>query len=186
MNKKHLFVFALIALISCFGLAAQGVNEVSTPASFYGTVVEQTPASILVQDSDGQQMLFHIYSDTAMNTDASNLVPGSIVLVGYSGAATRSIPPQATALEIYWEGYAPSSKLENVETVRLESIDLGQGQMMVTEISSSMERLVRFDETTTWGFDASALSSGDVFKVQNNGIFTMSLPPQTFALKIFR
>jgi type 1 fimbria pilin len=132
MNKKHLFLFALVALISCFGLAAQGVNEVSTPASFYGTVVEQASASILVQSSDGQQMLFHIYSDTVMNTDASNLVPGSIVLVGYSGAATRSIPPQATALEIYWEGYEPSSAFENVETVRLESIGLCQYKFAIS------------------------------------------------------
>lgn len=57
--------------------------------------------SLLLKDlKTGNEMIFHISDNTQVYLDRGKLKAGDKVNVYFSGASTRSIPPQATALEI--------------------------------------------------------------------------------------
>lgn len=87
---------------------AIGVNKLGTAQMvIYNGIIkskEQTPerTSVLVQSMEHPQQtaVFHISSSTQVYFNWDQLQEGSKVHILYSGAMTRSLPPQATAKEI--------------------------------------------------------------------------------------
>ncbi|MDY4888525.1 MAG: hypothetical protein SO135_02110 [Sphaerochaetaceae bacterium] len=183
-------ISTILMLLAATMVFAQGVAEVTSAEKFRKMIVEKTidgnHSDITVISDEDQVFVFHISENTVTNKDVELLVPGSMVLVGYSGAATRSIPPQATAQQIIWEGHRSLEVKGNFETVMLNSIDWNNSSMVVTDTQYNQEKIYHFDEKTVWEINLTDLKVNDVFRVKNNGIMTMSIPPQSYAQRVFK
>ena len=69
------------------------IKEVTTSED--GTVTD-----LLLTDSNGQEVVFHISESTQIYMNAEDLKEGTEISVLHSGAFTMSLPPQGNALEI--------------------------------------------------------------------------------------
>ena len=69
------------------------IKEVTTGED--GTVTD-----LLLTDSNGQEVVFHISESTQIYMNAEDLKEGTEISVLHSGAFTMSLPPQGNALEI--------------------------------------------------------------------------------------
>ena len=69
------------------------IKEVTTSED--GTVTD-----LLLTDSNGQEVVFHISESTQIYMNAEDLKEGAEISVLHSGAFTMSLPPQGNALEI--------------------------------------------------------------------------------------
>lgn len=71
-----------------------------------GTVKEVTTgeegkiSGLLVTDSNGQDIFFHIGTDTQIYMNQDDLQEGKEISILHTGAFTKSLPPQGNALEI--------------------------------------------------------------------------------------
>ena len=85
------------------------IKEVTTSED--GTVTD-----LLLTDSNGQEVVFHISESTQIYMNAEDLKEGTEISVLHSGAFTMSLPPQGNALEI-----SPGGISGKRQTARLQS-----------------------------------------------------------------
>lgn len=87
--------------ISVYKVADQAETVVTN-----GTVKEVATAEdgeisgVLINDSNGQDVFFHIGTDTQIYMNQDDLQEGKEISVLHTGVFTRSLPPQGNALEI--------------------------------------------------------------------------------------
>ena len=156
-----------------------GRMTLSIPPQIQGISVERSEASrsICGEIQSIGSGYFLLLSDDAMEirinyeNASSELLPGQNVCVQYSGAMTRSIPPQISAISI---------------TPRPSEAQLC-GEILVVE----KERFLLLDDTQQAEIivntpSAREYSPGDMVCVVYSGAMTRSLPPQISAQRIMR
>lgn len=154
--------------------------------------------SILVQkeeesDYTYQSLIFHINEDTRINTnDFSDLEKGQIVEIYYSGMVTRSLPGQTTAIAInildqqkHLQNIMFKGEIEEVYNNDEHFSFLLDGQSFGKEKVYSEKIIFHVDEKTIINNAKLAdLKSGSKVTVTCSPAMTMSLPPQSYAVRI--
>lgn len=102
--------------------------------------------------------------------EAAGLTPGGEVCVEFSGAMTRSIPPQIAAIAVYPRQTQAQicGEILAVEKERFLLVD-GNGMEVYVNTPSARE-----------------YAPGDMVCVVHNGVMTASFPPQIAAMEILR
>ena len=154
-----------------------GTMSRSIPPQITGIAVEQVRQSetICGEIASIGAGFFLLLSDDAQEIrvnfpEATSLTPGGEVCIEYSGAMTRSIPPQIAAIAVY-----PRQTRAQI-----------CGEILAVE----KERFLLMD---TAGMEiyvntpaAREYTPGDMVCVVHNGVMTASFPPQIAAMEILR
>ena len=104
MKKRILLSLSvLLILLSCIGAA--GVREVADNESIVKVICLETyqngVSDLTVLKRDGSTAVYHIWNDTELEGIAlEDIKEGMILVVGDTGIATMSIPPQLSATSI--------------------------------------------------------------------------------------
>ncbi len=122
------------------------------------------------------------------NINLRNIEKGMKVNVLHSSAVTRSIPPQAAAIEITLINRIPA---RSVTTDRIVSIDT-RGRFIITGNPSRTEDQIRFNissksiirDQNGRRITLDDLEPGQMVKIEHSDFMTLSRPPQTSAGRI--
>lgn len=182
---------ATLLFSACGSMAVSGTpaSQNTQPSVYRGSVVDtKEDGSIEVAQQPGfnygyESIVFHIDETTYIDLE-NGATPNkdAFVEIHYSGALTRSIPPQGTALDItviapFTEGVIQNGVIREVrKTDDGFSIDL----LPFSAESDAPESLVVLNvpADALENLSAEALVSGAEVSAVTRGIATMSLPPQ--------
>ncbi|MBI6872040.1 hypothetical protein [Clostridium aciditolerans] len=135
-------------------------------------------------DSPLNSLIFHVNNDTKLNVAKETLKIGDRVNVFFSGAVTRSIPGQATAIAIN------QLKEDCVYEGQIEEVidnKYGKSISVVSDSKNSNFDKIIFNISDKTSFNNGSLldlKKGAKVKVVYGPVMTMSLPPHTTALNI--
>ncbi len=216
MKRKLALIFALVmgvALLAACGSTASSSSSSSSvaPASsstseetpstpivgtmvYRGKLAEVTDTTIKVEQMPGhdygfESVIFNIDENTVVAPDGGELVVGGFVEVTYSGVMTRSIPPQATALDIYvlsnsdvlTSGIIVNGTIESVEKVdkdlRITITPVTPGETASASVEQGKIILIVPTDALE-GISEAELVEGTMVSAVTNGIAALSEPPQ--------
>lgn len=148
--------------------------------------------SILVNKGDTdnrlpESLIFHINENTKLNIDEKNLKIGDNLDIFYSGAVTRSLPGQATAIAINVTKPIKEEYLYEGEIKKVIDSKFGTMISVVSKNKDSNFEEIIFNinsNTKLKNGSSSDLKIGSKIKVVYGPVMTMSLPPQTSALSV--
>lgn len=135
-------------------------------------------------DSSYKSLIFHINENTALNVEKQELHVGNRVDVFYSGAVTRSLPGQASAIAV---NVVPDTYAYEGETKEVIQTKYGKMVSVTSKNKDTNFEEIIFnvnDSTEFQNGSISDLKKGSNVKVVYGPVMTMSLPPQTSALSI--
>jgi tRNA-binding EMAP/Myf-like protein len=160
MKKWFLVLCALMVLAAAPGLAQE------QPASLSGVILDiQEDGSFLI-DSDIGQVLVNMPPETVVE-GVAKLREGQYVYVDYTGAMTKSMPPQVTAEKVRCyviEGIV-LSLTEDGKTALVDSQEYGQVMVSLPAMET-------------------ALKEGDFVAAYFSGVMALSYPAQAGGLKV--
>lgn len=153
------------------------------------TVLSKDDNKILVQDRVLGEVLLNISDETVFNNDAEEVIDektamadikdGSRLIVTYSDAMTRSIPPQtnATYIKVLSDKKRVTVKSKEPNGILVQDTDIGEVLLMIGE------------DTPVTDADGKAISADDIKEnsellVEYSNAMTMSLPPHVKAVSV--
>ena len=158
---------------------------------YRGEVTEMGEEAVTVAQLPGYDygqtsIVFHLDDDTGIVQQGVELAQGAFVNVLYDGRLTRSLPPQATALEV--EVVAPTAAgvlqngvIQQVEQTedgyRIDLLPFGAPEAQNAEDRSNLVVLT-VPETALEQLSEEDLVAGAEVSAVTKGIATASLPPQ--------
>lgn len=160
-------VMVILALMVSLGMVSGTLAEAAGPAQLEGVILEiGEDGSFLLDGISIGQVLVHTNEETALE-GVPALAAGQYVFVEYSGAVTRSLPPQVTAQKVSCfviEGTVKSVDEEG-KTALVESEEYSLVQVHLPAMEA-------------------ALDEGDFVAVYFSGIMALSYPAQAGGLKV--
>ena len=191
MKNKVFILIASLLLIS-MSLFAQGANELT--GNDYIVRVESIDnidggISILGVQDDLEEMIFNVEGGV------DGLKLGDIILVKTNGITTRSIPAMATALEVsIINEFVEMGVYKYDEPVVDDVLMRKEVRVLDAFVEDTMSFLVQdengeiyvvnTDEKTLTDTDLISIKPGYVIAVQDNGVMSLTLPGETYALSI--
>lgn len=144
-------------------IAAIAVEEIQQNETVCGEIQSIGAGFFLLLSDDAQEIRVNF-------PEAAGLTPGGEVCVEFSGAMTRSIPPQIAATAVYPRQTQAQicGEILALEKERFLLVD-GNGMEVYVNTPSARE-----------------YAPGDMVCVVHNGVMTASFPPQIAAMEILR
>ena len=157
----------LTALIMVISMAYVAQAEMKSVFQLEGVITQTNEDGSFLMDSVTQgPVMVHVNAETVFD-GRKTLAIGQYVIVEYSGAMTRSLPPQLTAQRV--SCYVISGAVQSVDdtagTALVDSKDFG----LVLVHLPAME---------------TALKPGDFVAIYFSGVMALSYPGQTGGLKV--
>lgn len=181
MKKKMVFALvALIVLVACcvtafalyttknrtVELQTMEVEE-SEVFALSGEVVEVTEAYFVIEDAQYGDIQVNFDETTVFDGAAADSIKvGEYVFVDYNGQMTRSLPAQVFALRV------------SMHVVTGEVEEVAEESVTIRQEDADTQLVLHLPE------GAPELAVGTKIKAYTSGATTMSLPPQTSAMKI--
>jgi len=116
-------------------------------------------------------------TETEWLANKDDMVQGLTMTAELSPMMTRSLPPQSPAIRII--------SLENI--VYGQVLEVSDDRMLVkstNEYGYYDEVVILFDESTQWDIDKDVIKVNMHVEVLPSDVMTMSIPPQTVAVKV--
>ncbi len=144
-------------------ITAIAVEQVQQTETICGEIQSIGAGFFLLLSDDAQEIRVNF-------PEAASLTPGQEVCVEFSGAMTRSIPPQIAAVAVYPRRTEAQicGEIVAVERERFLLLD-----------SAGMEIYVNTPAAREY-------APGDLVCIVHNGVMTASIPPQIAAIEIIR
>ncbi len=163
---KKVFLAILMLMVS-LGMVFGAPAETAAPATLEGVILEiREDGSFLLDSISHGQVLVQINEETVLE-GVPSLVAGQYVFVEYSGAMTKSIPPQITAHKVscFVINGTVKSLGEDGKTALVASEEYSLVQVHLPEMEA-------------------VLHEGDEVAVYFSGIMALSYPAQAGGLKV--
>ena len=216
MKRKLALFFSLVMgvalLAACGSTASSSSSASSVPAGsssmkeeassmpvlsdmvYRGKLTEVSDTTITVEQLPGhnygfETVVFNLTDETKMQPEGGELVVGGFVEVTYNGVMTRSIPPQATAAEIYvlsnsdvmTTGIIVNGTIETVDKIE-NNLHILVAPVATGEVASAgaeQGKIVLIVPTDALeGITEAELVEGTIVSAVTNGIAALSEPPQ--------
>lgn len=178
--------------------ASESSKETDIDIIYRGTVTQLSDEQITVEQVSGYDygqpsIVFHIDDNTALpaGDESVPLAEGAYVEVRYSGALTRSLPPQGTALSVQVVAPAADAAIVNGTIQTVEVTDTGytigllsfqSAQLAASrgEIPSFQDQIILLVpvDALEGGLTEADLVEGTEVCAVTTGIAALSLPPQ--------
>ena len=191
MKNKVFILLASLLLISV-SLFAQGANEVTS--NDYIVRVES------IENIDGGIAILGVEENLdkiIINVEGGveGLKLGDIILARTNGITTRSLPAQTTALEVEIITQAVEMGIYSYDApvvdtvlmrkeVKVLDVFTDNGLSFLVQAESEAPYILNTDENTVSATDLNTIQKGYILAVQDNGIMTLNIPGETYALSI--
>jgi hypothetical protein len=160
MKKILKIALAAVMVFSAFGALAEDAQVVTLG----GVVLESTETTVLIHTDEYGDVLVN-YDETTVFEGLEAVEPDTYIIVTYSGAMTRSIPPQIFAEKISM--FVVSGTVTEVTDAGV-LVDQGELGPVLVHLQDGMEQLFY----------------GCVVDVYYSGVMAMSYPGQITALYV--
>lgn len=187
------------------------IEETASVNTLYrGTVTSYTDKQLIVEQLPGydygqSSIIFNLDDKTKIFDDGIAIGEGTFVEVTYSGALTRSMPPQASAetvtvISAFSQGIIVNGEIKDVvdngDSYTITVYPIADSEKEVTESASTVEveESMEFDNNATilivpadaleGGLTGASLTEGTLVSAVSKGIATSSLPPQVPVLAL--